>query len=95
VDEVKANLLSDPKWLQLEAVRRGKLFAFPVDYLSWDQPDPRWILGLHWLANKLHPGRIASAGMESKVAEFYGFVYGLPAERIEEVILPMITGDYP
>jgi iron complex transport system substrate-binding protein len=95
VDEVKAQLLSDLKWLQLEAVQEGKLFAFPVDYLSWDQPDPRWILGLHWLAGKLHPERFPSAGMESKVIEFFRFVYGLPAERIEEVILPMIQGDYP
>jgi iron complex transport system substrate-binding protein len=95
VDEVKEKLLSDPKWLQLEAVRGEKLFAFPADYLSWDQPDPRWILGLHWLSGKLHPQRFPSAGVESKVIEFFRFVYGLPAERIEEMILPMIQGDYP
>jgi iron complex transport system substrate-binding protein len=95
VDEVKAALLSDPKWLQLEAVRRGNLLAFPADYLSWDQPDPRWILGLYWLAGKLHPQTVTSAQVEKKVTEFYSFVYGLPEERIEEVILPMIQGDYP
>jgi len=95
VDEVKTTLLSDPKWLELEAVSRGHLLAFPADYLSWDQPDPRWILGLHWLAGKLHPGIVASGEVEKKVVEFYSFVYGLPAKRIEEAILPMIRGDYP
>jgi iron complex transport system substrate-binding protein len=95
IDEVKATLLSDPKWRRLEAVKRGNLLGFPADYLSWDQPDPRWILGLHWLAGRLHPGLVSSAGLEQKVVEFYSFVYGLPAERIEEAILPMIRGDYP
>ena len=95
VDEVKATLLTDPKWLELEAVRRGNLLAFPADYLSWDQPDPRWILGLQWLVGKLHPGLRDTAEVEKKVVEFYSFVYGLPVQRIEEEILPMIRGDYP
>ena len=95
VDEVKATLLADPKWLELDAVRRGKLLAFPADYLSWDQPDPRWILGLHWLIGKLHPGLVARAEMQEKVIEFYSFVYGLSPQRIEEAILPLIQGDYP
>ena len=95
VDEVKRTLLSDPKWQELEAVKQGNLLAFPADYLSWDQPDPRWILGLYWLAGKLHPQSISSGRIEKKVIEFYSFVYGLPAERIEELILPMIQGDYP
>ena len=95
VDEVKRTLLSDPKWLELEAVKQGNLLAFPADYLSWDQPDPRWILGLNWLAGKLNTDSIPSAEIKNKVVEFYSFVYGLSAERIEELILPMIQGDYP
>lgn len=95
VDDVKATLLADPKWRELDAVRRGKLLAFPADYLSWDQPDPRWILGLHWLIGRLHPDLPVCAGMQEKVIEFYSFVYGLSPQRIEEVILPLIQGDYP
>jgi len=95
VDEVKATLLGDPKWLELDAVRRGKLLAFPADYLSWDQPDPRWILGLHWLIGKLHPELVACPEVQEKVIEFYSFVYGLSPQRIEEAILPLIQGDYP
>jgi iron complex transport system substrate-binding protein len=95
VGEVKTTLLSDPKWLELEAVRRDNLLAFPADFLSWDQPDPRWILGLHWLASKLHPELLPSEEVEKKVTEFYRFVYGLPDELIQEKILPIIRGDYP
>jgi iron complex transport system substrate-binding protein len=95
VDEVKKNLISDPKWSQLKAVQRGHLLAFPVDYLSWDQPDPRWILGLHWMAAKLHPQASASTDMESRVVEFYSFVYGLSEKQITRQIVPRIRGDYP
>ncbi len=95
VDEVKKTLLADPKWLELDAVKQGKLLAFPADYLSWDQPDPRWIIGLYWLAGKLHPEWIDAAGIEKKVSEFYGVVYGLSEERIEGEIIPLIRGDYP
>ncbi|MBN2552772.1 MAG: ABC transporter substrate-binding protein [Spirochaetales bacterium] len=94
-DEVKKRLLGDPKWLELEAVRQGRLFAFPADYLSWDQPDPRWIIGLHWLAGKLHPQRSDSPDIEGKVEEFYGFVYGLSRQQIRQSIIPRIRGDYP
>ncbi len=95
VDEVKKKLLADPKWLELEAVKQGKLFAFPADYLSWDQPDPRWIIGLYWLAGKIHPEWFDAVDIEKKVNEFYGLVYGLSGERIESEIIPMIKGDYP
>ena len=95
VEELKARLLADAKWLELRAVKDERLFAFPVDYLSWDQPDPRWILGLQWLAGKLHPQRFDHPSMEENVREFYSFVYGLSAEQIKHRIVPMIRGDFP
>ncbi len=34
------NLMKDSsEWKELDAVRNGKLKAFPVDFYSWDQPD--------------------------------------------------------
>jgi iron complex transport system substrate-binding protein len=95
VDEVKAALLSNQKWSQLKAVQQGNLLAFPTDYLSWDQPDPRWILGLHWLAGRLHPQISPAVSLENKVVEFYSFVYGFSERSIREQILPLIRGDYP
>jgi iron complex transport system substrate-binding protein len=95
VEDAKETLLQDSKWMQLRAVKEGKLFAFPADYLSWDQPDPRWLIGLYWLAAKLHPQRITAGEVRNKVKEFYGFVYGLSDQQTEEAIIPMIRGDYP
>ncbi len=55
VDDVVASLKADPQWQALDAVKNDKIFGFATDVYSWDQPDTRWILGLTWVAGKLHP----------------------------------------
>jgi iron complex transport system substrate-binding protein len=44
--DVVESLRLEKKWSRLSAVRSERLYAFPSDFLSWDQPDTRWILGL-------------------------------------------------
>ena len=94
VEEVKASVLADPGWKNLKAVKDGKMLAFPGDYLSWDQPDPRWILGLYWLASTMHPQIMSAAERDSEVREFFNFAWGISETAFEGDILPRITGDY-
>jgi len=54
-DKDAAQLKTDAQWSALNAVKTAHLYAFPSDFLSWDQPDPRWTLGLSWLASKSNP----------------------------------------
>jgi iron complex transport system substrate-binding protein len=93
VDKVKAVLTSDSKWKLLSSVKSGRLLAFPGDYLSWDQPDPRWILGLNWITSVLHPGIISEDDLYKEIYHFFDFLYGLPEERVKNDILPVIKGD--
>jgi iron complex transport system substrate-binding protein len=88
-----AELRQDPKWQALRATQEDKIFAFPGDYLSWDQPDTRWILGLQWLATKIQPDRFESLDLLDEVKTFYEEMYGLNAETFEAEVLPLITGD--
>jgi len=88
-----AELVEDVKWQALSAVQAGELYAFPGDFLSWDQPDPRWILGLQWLAAVIHPDRFADIDLLSDVRSFYEDLYGIDAAIFETEILPLITGD--
>ena len=92
--EAASELRQDPIWAALRAVQEDNLFAFPGDYLSWDQPDTRWILGLQWLASVLHPQRFESLDMEGEVLTFYEDLYGLDAGIVEREVLPLITGDF-
>lgn len=91
---VVAELRQDPKWAALRAVQENKIFAFPGDYASWDQPDTRWILGLQWLAAAIHPDRFESLNMLDEVQTFYEEMYALDAVVFEEQVLPLITGDF-
>ncbi len=86
--QVLEKLQADPNWQALRAVKDGKLYAFPGDLYLWDQPDPRWILGLTWLAGKLHPDRFPGLDMTAEAKTFYQTLYGLDADFVEQNIIP-------
>jgi iron complex transport system substrate-binding protein len=91
-EEVVAQLKADSTWQALAAVQNDQLFGFPNDFVSWDQPDPRWILGLQWLATKIQPERAAGIDMKQAVNEFYGQMYGLDQSTIDTQVSPIIKG---
>ncbi len=92
-DKVVADLLADEHWQALRAVKSGNLLAFPGDLLSWDQPDPRWVLGLIWLAGKMHPDLFPGLNIQSEVNSFFKDFYGVSDSIIEKVIRPALHGN--
>jgi iron complex transport system substrate-binding protein len=93
--EVVAGLKTDPLWGELNAVKKGQIFAFAYDLYSWDQPDTRWILGFQWLATKIQPQLFSDIDILSEVDAFYTQLYRMDEESIQESILPLLTGDIP
>jgi iron complex transport system substrate-binding protein len=93
VDVVK-NLKADPKWALMDAVKSDKIFAFPLDFQSWDQPDTRWPLGLTWVAMKLHPDKFGTIDFNQEIVNFYKNFYGLDDSVITGTILPLVKGDF-
>ena len=93
--DVVAGLEADPNWQILRAVQDGKLYAFPADLYSWDQPDTRWILGLTWLAGRLHPEQFPDLDMLAEAQIFYQTLYGLDNAFFEQNIYPTFKGDLP
>lgn len=91
--EVIDTIKSDATWNRMRAVQEGKLYAFPGDLNIWDQPNPRWILGLTWLARTLYPERFAGIDMLAVAREFYQTLYGLDAKFFETHIRPRFQGD--
>jgi iron complex transport system substrate-binding protein len=90
--EAVAEIKADPTWQQLDAVKNNRVGAFPMDYLSWDQPDPRWILGLQWLAYINHSDKFPTFDLQSEVLGFYQSLYGLDKMTISETIFPLLKG---
>lgn len=93
--EVVEALKTDPNWQGIRAVQEGNLYAFAADLYSWDQPDPRWILGLTWLAGKLHPDLFPSLDITAEAQTFYQTLYGLEEAFVTKNIVPTFKGVLP
>lgn len=85
-----AGMRADPYWSKLRAVREGRFRAFPGDIYGWDSPDPRWILGLRWTAAMLHPELFPDYDVDEELGNFFGMLYGMSDEAVEESIRPAI-----
>lgn len=92
---ITEHLKSDPKWQAIQAVQQDQLFAFPGDFLSWDQPDTRWILGLSWLFTKVQPELADDIDIMQEVNQFYEQLYRLDQEIIQDEVNPVLNGDLP
>lgn len=88
VKKIKNNLL----WRHLSAVKNGRLFAFPEEFSCWDQPDSRWILGLCWLAYRLHP---QCTELKSDLCELFGDFFSLYGISEADLSKIKVKGDYP
>ncbi len=93
--DVVKQLEADPQWQALRTVKQGKLYGFPGDYYSWDQPDPRWILGLTWLAAKINPDRFPDLDLDQEIRTFYKEFYNLGDAAYQKDIQPNLMGDLP
>jgi len=88
--KVLADFRADPRWAALKAVRTGEFRIFPADAYGWDLPDPRWILGLQWLAAGLHPKRFPGLDIEREMEGFFGRLFGLDRTAVSSRIRPLI-----
>ncbi len=93
--QITAELKDNPIWAGLQAVQNERLYAFAYDFYSWDQPDTRWILGLEWLATKIHPEQTTALDILAEVNAFYQEMYFLDQETIDSQVLPILSGDIP
>ncbi|MCJ7737232.1 MAG: ABC transporter substrate-binding protein [Anaerolineae bacterium] len=91
VDELKA----DPSWRALRAVQNGEIYGFPSDLNGWDSPNPRWILGTLWLAEKIHPDRFTDLDIEEEIYGFYNAMFGMDQSAVDESMMPELKGSIP
>ena len=92
VEEAVAKIKADPVWQALTAVKANKVYAFPQDFYSWDQPDTRWLLGVTWLAKRIQPELSTEITIEKTMQEFYA-LYGLDESQFNAEVMPRLKGD--
>lgn len=89
--DVIRTLCDDPQWGRLRAVETNRIEPFPSDIYGWDNPDPRWILGMIWMAQRLHPKKWTGHDIKKEVQTYFNTLYGMDAEAVSTVILPRLT----
>jgi len=92
VNDVVKKLKADPQWQSLTAMKNNKVYGFANDVYSWDQPDTRWILGLTWLAGKLHPDLFPGLDITKEARTFYQDLYGMDDATFQKNIQPLLMG---
>jgi iron complex transport system substrate-binding protein len=90
---VVSQIKSDPQWSALKAAKNDQIHPFPGDVFGWDTPEPRWILGMDWMATHIHPQRFKDIDMYADLMAFFGELYGMSKADIETRILPTVKMD--
>jgi len=69
-----ADILHDPKWQSIRAVKSRRVFKSPRAS-NWS---PRVISLAWWMAHCLHPQQISPAEMQAELDQFYRRCFGIP-----------------
>ncbi len=76
-DYTVEDLLSDPAWSEIDAVKNEQVYVFPSATLEpWDYPTPSVAIGLSWLINSLYPDLYSMDQVVEDANEYYDLVYG-------------------
>ncbi len=70
-----AQILNDPDWQSIPAVRDGRVYKMPALAAAWDTPVPDSLLGIMWLAHVLYPEQI-DFDLATECRTFYSRFYG-------------------
>ena len=75
------DILKDPTWSELTAVRKKQVYDMPAKQDSWEFPGVVSVLGIDYMMHVMHPDLMDEATLEKKVDAFYEKAYGKTFDR--------------
>ena len=69
-------ILADERLRGINAIKNKQVFWFPSKLNSWDNPTPQAVLGIKWLAKKIHPDKFRNIDIEKEANNFFTMFYG-------------------
>lgn len=82
-------LTSDPMWLELDAVKNGKIFKIPTAPYSFmsSPPSVNRIIGIDWLGNLVYPD-LYTSDIREEVKNFYQLFYHIEVtdEQLDAIL---------
>jgi iron complex transport system substrate-binding protein len=88
------DILSNPDWQQIEAVKNRRVYAMPNEPWAWCDRPPgvNRIIGIHWVANLLYPD-VYDVDMLEIVREYFKVMYETDVD--DEAIRGLLGDSYP
>ncbi len=84
------DILNDPQWQDIDAVKNGRVFYVPRGVATWDCPEPESFLCPLWIAKLLYPDEFEDINIRDDVKTFYSRFYHLDItdEEVESILNP-------
>lgn len=77
------DLMSDPAWSALKAVKNKHVYVMPASVDSWEFPGVVSVLGTDYMIKTMYPELMSDAELVDAVNEFYELSYGIVLSRNE------------
>ncbi len=87
-DAGRRQILEDPRWREVKAVKEGRVYTNPVGAYLWDRHSAESSLQVLWAAKTLYPARFADLDIEKETREFYArfFHHALSAAELRSIL---------
>lgn len=70
------DILQDPAWSELAAVKAGNVYQMPASCDSWEFPGVVSVLGTEYMLHVMYPELVSDEQLEEDVNDFYQLSYG-------------------
>lgn len=75
------DILKDPAWSEMKAVKQKHVYVMPAKADSWEFPGIVSILGTDYMIHKMYPELLSDEQLKQNVEECYQLSYGRAIER--------------
>lgn len=81
-DSCYEQVLTDPGWQQMQAVKSGRVYKTPVGPYGWlaSPPSVQRFLGMQWLCSLLYPEYV-DYDLRQRVTQYYDLFYGFSLDE--------------
>lgn len=83
-------IMNNPKWENIEAVKTKMVFTVPKGVATWDTPEPESFLAPIWMAQIFYPEHFSNIDIRKEIKDFYKNYYELNIsdEEVEQILNP-------
>ena len=75
------DILNDPAWSEMNAVKNKNVYVMPAAVDSWEFPGVMSTLGIDYMMHIMYPELMTDQELEQRVDEFYQLSYGKTFDR--------------